>query len=155
MQQPVRRHGTPFAAHDVHRVSEFFDGELEATYAFMQATWLPDAFASVSALAECLRNGDTSASVFMCDHLRQGALAVGARGVAVEAESIAATVFEGRWLVAGARVRMLFVQLSIAQRWLKRRLYQFSDAADAYRAVEHPEEETKAAEFSTTFIAEA
>jgi len=145
----LRRQGSPFATHDVHRVSEYFDGQLEPTYAFVQATWLPDAFKSVDALAECLRSGDLTATLFMCDHLRQGAISVGARAFAADAEAIAEAVVAGEWIAAATRSRMMIVRLSMARRWLKMRLAKFSNAARAYRAVEHPEIE-EAAEASAT-----
>lgn len=135
----VRRQGSPFATHDVHRVSEYFDGELEPTYAFVQATWLPDAFESVDALAECIRVCDLGATIYMCDHLRQGAISVGARAFAAEAEAIAEAVVAGEWIFAATRTRMLLVRLTMARRWLKMRLAKFSNAAQAYRAVERPE----------------
>ncbi len=66
MPQPIRRlrRPAPFATRDVRRVAEYFDGELEATYVFVQSVWLPDAFKSVDALTECLGAGDASASLF-------------------------------------------------------------------------------------------
>lgn len=152
MPQTVRRlrRPAPFTTHDVRRVAEYFDGELEATYVFVQSVWLPDAFKSVDALAECLRAGDASASIFMCDHLRQGAISVGARAFAGETDAISSAVVEGQWMQAAVMTRGLLVRLTMATRWLKTRLSKFSSAADAYDATQHISEE-KAAEASTTF----
>jgi L-rhamnose isomerase len=132
----VRRQA-PFATHDVHRVAEYFDGELEPTYVFVQSVWLPDAFKSVDALAECLRLGDASSTLFMCDHLRQGAISVGARAFAAEADAISSAVVEGQWLIAATLTRGLLVRLTIATRWLKTRLAKFQSAAGAYDATQH------------------
>lgn len=143
MAQPVRRlrRQTPFVTHDVHRVAEYFDGALEATYVFVQSVWLPDAFKSVEALAECLRTGDATSALFMCDHLRQGAISVGARAFAAEASAIAEAVSEGQWIVAASSTRGLLVRLTMATRWLKTRLAKFSSAVDAYDATQHIGEE--------------
>jgi len=152
MPQPDRRQRreAPFAPHDVRRVAEYFDGELEATYLFVQSVWLPDAFKSVDALSECLRAGDASASLFMCDHLRQGAISVGARAFANEADAIALAVTDGQWLMAATLTRGLLVRLTMATRWLKTRLSKFSSATDAYVATQHIGEET-APTSSTTY----
>jgi len=153
MLQPERRQRrpAPFATHDVRRVAEYFDGELEATYLFVQSVWLPDAFKSVDALSECLRSGDTSASLFMCDHLRQGAISVGARAFSAEAEAISLAVADGQWLMAATLTRGLIVRLTMATRWLKNRLSKFSSATDAYVATQHIGEEQPAATSTTTF----
>jgi hypothetical protein len=143
LSEPARRvrRPAPFATHDVHRVAEYFDGELEPTYVFVQSVWLPDAFKSVDALAECLRSGDASSTLFMCDHLRQGAISVGARAFAAEADLISTAVVEGQWIAAAALTRGLLVRLTMATRWLKTRLSKFSSAAGAYDATQHLSEE--------------
>jgi len=152
MTQPARRlrRQTPFESHDVRRVAEYFDGELEATYVFVQSVWLPDAFKSVDALAECVRSGDTAATLYMCDHLRQGAISVGARAFAAEADAIADAVVEGQWIMAATLTRGLIVRLTMATRWLKNRLSKFTSATDAYVATQHIGE-PKPAESATTF----
>lgn len=152
MSQPAKRlrRPAPFATHDVRRVAEYFDGELEATYVFVQSVWLPDAFKSVDALSECLRAGDVSASLFMCDHLRQGAISVGARAFASEADAISTAVAEGQWIMAATQTRGLIVRLTMATRWLKERLSKFSTAVDAYSATQHIAE-VRAVESTTSF----
>ena len=152
MPQPARRlrKQAPFATHDVHRVAEYFDGELEATYVFVQSVWLPDAFKSVDALSECVRSGDVASTLFMCDHLRQGAISVGARAFAADADAISTAVVEGQWLMAATLTSGMIVRLTMATRWLKHRLSKFTSATDAYVATQHIGEE-KPAESSTTF----
>lgn len=152
MIQPARRprRQTPFESQDVRRVAEYFDGELEATYAFVQSVWLPDAFKSVDALAECVRSGDTASTLYMCDHLRQGAISVGARAFAAEADAISTAVVDGQWIMAATLTRGLIVRLTMATRWLKHRLSKFSSAAGAYDATQHIGE-AKPPESTTTF----
>ena len=152
MNQPARRprRQTPFAAQDVRRVAEYFDGELEATYVFVQSVWLPDAFKSVDALAECVRSADTSATLYMCDHLRQGAISVGARAFAADAEAISTAVVEGQWIMAATLTRGLIVRLTMATRWLKNRLSKFTSATDAYVATQRINEPAQP-ESTTTF----
>lgn len=133
----ARRQASPFSTRDVHRVSEYFDGDLEPTYAFVQSVWLPAASKGITALNECMRRLDMRASLFMCDHLRQGAISVGARTFCADVELIAAAVSAEQWIAAGYLSRRLIVHMTIMTRWLKRRLAKFSSAANAYQITQH------------------
>jgi hypothetical protein len=132
-----RRQASPFSTRDVHRVSEYFDGDLEPTYVFVQSVWLPAAIKGIGALNECMRRVDLRATLFMCDHLRQGAISVGARTFCADVELISTAVAEEQWIAAAHLSRRLVVHVAMMTRWLKRRLAKFSSAASAYQATQH------------------
>ena len=73
----------------------------------------------------------------MCDHLRQGAISVGARTFCADVELIAEAVANEQWIAAAYLTRRLIVHVTIMSRWLKRRLAKFSTAAGAYAATQH------------------
>jgi hypothetical protein len=98
---------------------------------------LPAASKGIVALNECMRRLDLRATLFMCDHLRQGAISVGARTFCADVELITAAVTQEQWIAAGYLSRRLIVHVTIMTRWLKRRLAKFSTAASAYEATQH------------------
>lgn len=58
-------------------MSEFFDGDMARTRAFIELTWMPEARRTLGMLASSIGFQDAKRSAFLCDHLREGARTVG------------------------------------------------------------------------------
>lgn len=136
--RPVSAPGSaPLSPDDVGRVAEFFDGNLQEAYGFVNSVWLPDAAASIARLVIALRSFDLHDVVFLCDHLREGARTVGARVFMAHVKTIECTVREGDWVLGRRLTAELEQYLGTIRHWIDRRFDDFSIAAAAYRRTQN------------------
>lgn len=91
---------SPFALQDVRRIAAFFDGNLDRTYGFCRTTWLPDAMLNLHKLDAALFRFDMRASMYLCDHLREGGRSVGARTFMTQVKQIESAARVRDWPLA-------------------------------------------------------
>ncbi len=111
----------PFVASDVHRLAEYFEGNLESAYRFVRSVWLPDAIKTLHALAGAIHTHAERDVVFQCDHLTEGARTVGARQLIDIARSIETAFLDGRDDVALRAIDDSLDRLHSTTAWLDRR----------------------------------
>jgi hypothetical protein len=124
---------SPFAPQDVIRVSEFFGGDLDSTYGFCRTTWLPDAELTLHKLDAALSRLDVRTSMYLCDHLREGARSVGARTFMTHVEHIECAARERDWPSASRLAIYAAHYVHSVHAWLGER---FEAAANSTSALE-------------------
>jgi hypothetical protein len=85
---------------DAPFIAAFFDGNLDDAYGACRTTWLPDATSYLSKLGNAVLRSDMHDVMFACDHLREGALYVGARTLLKHVKFIECAARDRDWSLA-------------------------------------------------------
>lgn len=107
-----------FNPQDVNRLAEFFDGSVDAVYAFARDTWLPDAQHVALALCAAVLARDGERIAFLSSRLRDGALLVGAEKISFQATCLELAAGAGRWQDAAYLCKRVRAALREIADWL-------------------------------------